>query len=123
MTEPRIASFEEFWPYYVGAHRHPMCRALHYAGTSAGMVSAICGLFTLNFWLILLAPVLGYGAAWIGHFGIEKNKPATFGYFKWSFMGDYKMLWLGLQGRMDSEVARLYGTNAPAPDAPLLARA
>ena len=58
-------------------------------------------------WLFPLALIPGYGAAWIGHFFIEKNKPATFQYPLWSFMGDYKMIWLMLTGRMDGEVKRV----------------
>ena len=46
----------------------------------------------------------GYGGAWIGHFFIEKNKPATFEYPLWSFIGDYKMVAMMLAGRMDKEV-------------------
>jgi len=30
-------------------------------------------------------------SAWIGHFFFEKNKPATFTWPLWSFMGDWKM--------------------------------
>ena len=26
MTEQQIHTFEEFWPYYVGQHRDPVCR-------------------------------------------------------------------------------------------------
>jgi hypothetical protein len=40
----------------------------------------------------------GYGCAWIGHFGFEKNKPASFKRPLYSFMGDwvmYKDMWTG----------------------------
>ena len=57
-----------------------------------------------RWWLFPLALIPGYGAAWIGHFFIEKNKPATFQYPLWSFMGDYKMIWMMLTGRMSDEV-------------------
>jgi hypothetical protein len=38
-------------------------------------------------------------------FPIEKNKPATFEYPLWSFIGDYKMIALMLTGKMNQEVA------------------
>ena len=56
--------------------------------------------------VFLLGFVPGYGCAWLAHFLIEKNKPATFKYPLWSFMGDYKMIALMLSGRMNSEVER-----------------
>lgn len=60
--------------------------------------------------------VFAYGCAWIGHFGVEKNRPATFKYPVWSLAGDFRMwshmvrgkLWkgdpleeLGLEGAED----------------------
>ena len=41
--------------------------------------------------LLLLAPLIGYGFAWVGHFFYEKNKPATFKYPVYSFIGDWVM--------------------------------
>jgi hypothetical protein len=35
--------------------------------------------------------VIGYGFAWLGHFIFEKNKPATFTYPVYSFIGDWVM--------------------------------
>lgn len=40
---------------------------------------------------ILLLSFIGYGFAWIGHFFVEKNKPATFIYPSYSLICDYKM--------------------------------
>jgi hypothetical protein len=37
MAGQRIGSFREFFPYYLGEHRVPLCRALHFAGTTIGM--------------------------------------------------------------------------------------
>lgn len=122
MTEKRIASFAEFWPYYVGEHRVPLTRGLHYLGTSMAFASVAVGILTLNPWAFVLAPVFGYGPAWIGHFFVEKNKPATFKYPGWSFLGDMKMVGLALRGKMAQEVTRLYGSPAPSPDAPRLAK-
>jgi 2-hydroxy-palmitic acid dioxygenase Mpo1-like protein len=51
--------------------------------------------------------VLSYGLAWIGHFFIEKNRPATFRYPIWSFLGDLRMYSLMWRGKMAAEVQRL----------------
>lgn len=118
MSDERIQTFEAFWPYYVGEHRLPMNRMLHCVGTLSAVLAILSG-FT-NPWLFLAAPVAGYGAAWIGHFVLEKNRPATFTYPLFSVRGDFKMCGLMLMMRMDAEVERLYGSSHPAKDAPLL---
>ena len=49
----------------------------------------------------LLAGLLcGYGCAWLGHFGFEKNKPASFSRPLYSFMGDWVMFKDLLTGRI-----------------------
>jgi len=48
-------------------------------------------------WL-LYGLLCGYGFAWIGHFFFEKNRPATFKYPLYSFIGDWVMyadIWRG----------------------------
>lgn len=40
---------------------------------------------------LLLVAVIGYGFAWVGHFFVEENKPATFIYPSYSLICDYKM--------------------------------
>ena len=98
MSALAIESFEDFWPHYVHAHRSGVNRALHYAGTTAVLGTVAAAALTLNPAWLLLAPVVGYGPAWIGHFVFEKNKPASFKRPLWSFMGDwvmYKDIWIG----------------------------
>lgn len=121
MSDARIQSFAEFWPYYVGEHRSPLCRGLHYFGTSVALTTAGVAAVTGTPWLVLAALVLGYGPAWVGHFFIEHNRPATFKYPRWSLLSDFKMLGLAVRGKMGDEVVRLYGSRAPASEAPLLA--
>ena len=101
-----IASFADFWPYYLREHSRAATRALHYIGTSLVVALAIYAALSGR-WLPLLAiPVAGYFFAWVGHFGIEKNRPATFTYPLWSLAADFKMWWLWMTGRLGPELQR-----------------
>ncbi|HVE85793.1 MAG TPA: DUF962 domain-containing protein [Myxococcales bacterium] len=102
-----MKTFAEFWPFYVGEHRKPVTRALHFAGNSFSLVLLAAGILTGRWLLLPLAVAQGYGFAWVGHFGFEKNKPASFKYPLWSFAADWKMWALMLTGRMSAEMARL----------------
>jgi hypothetical protein len=104
-----IRTFDDFWPHYVHAHRHPVNRALHYVGTSAALGSVAAAALTLNPAWLLVAPFAGYGPAWVGHFVFEKNKPATFQHPLWSLRGDLKMVSLAVRGKMKAEVERICG--------------
>ena len=44
-----------------------------------------------------LPVVVAYSAAWVGHFFIERNRPATFIYPPFSLMGDFAMLFGAVQ--------------------------
>lgn len=120
--EDRIPTYAEFWPYYLGEHRDPSCRALHYLGSSMAIITVIVAVMRGNPWLVPLALVLGYGPAWVAHFFVEHNRPATFKYPLWSLGSDFKMLFLFVTGRLGPELERLYGSRAPAKDAPLRSR-
>jgi hypothetical protein len=104
MSNQRFKSFSEFWPFYVTEHSKPATRVLHLLGTTAGISCVIFFIAAGKWWLFPLGLIPGYGAAWIAHFVIEKNKPATFEYPLWSFIGDYKMIALMLTGKMNDEV-------------------
>ena len=115
-THARIADFESFWPFYVSQHRRRGTRALHFLGTTLALLligtAAAAGRPVLYAWAIFA----GYFFAWIGHFFIEKNRPATFQYPLWSLAGDFKMYGLMWRGRMEAEVERLTAHPlAPAP--------
>ena len=48
----------------------------------------------------MVSRVVGYGFAWTGHYGFEKNKPATFGHPLWSLRSDFVMFWQVVSGRI-----------------------
>ena len=102
-----MKTFEEFWPYYVRAHSEKGNRRLHFVGTSAALALAAGGVLLRRPSMLLLAPVVGYGCAWIGHFFIEGNVPATFGHPLWSLKADFVMWSKMLDGSMDAEVERV----------------
>lgn len=110
--ETRLSSFTEFWPYYLGEHRLKKSRALHYFGTVFSNVLLVYLVVTQNWAALPLVLVAGYGPAWIGHFFIEKNRPATFTYPWWSLAGDYKMFYMALTGQLRGELSRLFGKEA-----------
>jgi hypothetical protein len=87
----RFTSFRDFYPYYLGEHSHPVCRRLHLAGTALTLAAIIAALVTRRWALLLVAPVAGYGLAWIGHYAFERNRPATFRYPLYSLLGDLAM--------------------------------
>ena len=97
--DPRqIQSFAQFYPFYLREHSDSTCRRLHFLGSSLGLVCLALLVATGNPWWLPAGLLAGYACAWIGHFGFEKNKPASFKRPLWSFMGDwvmYKDMWTG----------------------------
>lgn len=118
MSPREYNSFTEFWPHYVAEHSKQTTRLLHLFGTAIALGVVAYFIATGRWWLFPVALIPGYGAAWIGHFFIEKNKPATFQYPLWSFMGDYKMIWMMLTGRMSNEVAMATKRAGASPGSP-----
>ena len=91
--------FKDFYPYYLKEHSHKHTKLLHFIGTTFSLYFLV--LMFINFELIYLVYSLisGYGFAWLAHFFIEKNKPATFTYPFFSLLSDYIMFWEILRGK------------------------
>lgn len=94
----RFKSFAEFYPFYLTEHADRSCRRLHFAGSTISLLCVAAAVATLNPWWLLAGLLAGYAFAWVGHFGFEKNKPASFKRPLYSFMGDWAMyrdIWRG----------------------------
>ncbi len=100
----KFASYDEFFDFYLQQHSHPVNRALHATGTILASGFVIAAFATGHPWYALLFFPIGYGFAWTGHFGVEKNKPATFGHPFWSFLSDFRMVGLMLTGRLSARL-------------------
>lgn len=96
----RYATFREFYPFYLTEHANPTCRRLHFIGSSLVLGVIVAAITTGNAWWLALAPLAGYGFAWVGHFAFEKNRPASFKQPLYSFIGDWVMYWDILRGRI-----------------------
>ena len=103
-TKRTIGTYAAFWPYYLREHAKPETRAIHYVGTGLATSCIVLLAVTGQWWFALGALIGGYGPAWIGHYFIEKNRPATFTYPLWSLASDYRMAWCWLTGRLDREL-------------------
>src|SRR6476646_2940889 len=89
MPPQEFASYEDFFTFYLHEHSDARNRAMLAVGHP---------------WYALLWPVVSYAFAWIGHFVIEGNKPATFGHPFWSLISDFRMLGLMFTGRLKARM-------------------
>ncbi len=93
-------NFTEFYPFYLSEHKNLTCRQFHFLGTSGVIALLLLFFFTGNPLTLLALPIVGYGFAWIGHFVFEKNRPVSFKFPFYSLMGDFRMFWDILAGKV-----------------------
>lgn len=103
----------EFWPFYLREHSRPGTRALHLAGTAIALGCLVAAVALLNAWFLLVGLVAGYAFAWVAHYFIEHNRPATFTYPFKSFAGDWMMFGYFVTGRLGKQL-RKHGVQAKA---------
>lgn len=103
-NQRRYTTMKDFWPFYLTEHSHPVNRVLHFIGTTLALCLLGLAIYTQVWWLILGALVSGYAFAWVGHFFIEKNRPATFTYPFKSFAGDWMMWFYTLTGQIGKQM-------------------
>ena len=95
----KYKTFKDFYPYYIEEHSKPKTKLLHFIGTSISLFFLVQLVITFDPIYLIYALLSGYGFAWVAHFFIEKNKPATFTYPFYSFIGDHQMFVEILMGK------------------------
>jgi hypothetical protein len=100
----KYKSFWDFYPYYLTEHGDIKNRVMHFIGTALVIACFIAGIWLQKWWLMLVIPICGYGFAWVGHFFIEKNTPATFTYPLYSLGSDFVMFWHMLTGQIGKKL-------------------
>ena len=102
----RLQNYEDFWLFYLKEHAQPATRYIHYVGTTIGLIFFLTAVILLKPWMILAGLVSGYFFAWLSHFLVEKNRPATFQYPLWSFYSDFRMYFLFVSGKLPPHLER-----------------
>ena len=100
MPDGRYQSFAEFYPFYLSEHSRCETRRIHFMGSALALLCLLWALLSGEARWFLAAVICGYGFAWFGHVFFEKNRPATFRYPLYSLMGDWKMFWQILTGKI-----------------------
>ena len=96
----QYSSFGEFYPDYLAEHKDAVCRRLHFAGSALVLATVGSAIATRDWRWFVVAPLVGYGFAWVGHALFEHNRPATFHSPLYSLAGDWVMFKDMLTGRI-----------------------
>lgn len=97
------SNFEEFYVAYMSFHTKPLSNLLHFSGITLLLATVFyVEYFSVSqSWKFTVpAAAIGYALAWIGHFAVEKNKPASFNNPLWSIRAGLRMYIDMLRGKV-----------------------
>lgn len=106
LNAPDPTSYEEFWPYYLSQHLHPITERVHAGATTAALLTGLAGFIRRSPRTVALSPLVAYGPAFASHFIWEKNRPVTLqGNPFWAARADFELLFKVFAGKIDDDVA------------------
>lgn len=88
---PRYDSFQAFYAFYLKEHSKPITRAMHIAGTGIFLITLVAGLALATPMWVGIGIVSAYTLAWVSHFFLERNRPASFRQPLFSLIADFRM--------------------------------
>ena len=106
MLRKYLMSVQEFWPYYVREHSHSGTRWLHFVGNTNLLIWLFLAVYYQSLFIVGFAVASSYTFAWIGHFFVERNIPATFRYPLMAAICDMVMYYKMWRGEMNAEVEK-----------------
>lgn len=109
-------NYNEFWSFYLSQHSNRLTRAIHFVGAAGFMAMIVTSAVTGKGWYVAGAFAIFYLPAWVAHFVIEGNRPATWRNPLWSFVSDIRMFLFWLAGGLDREIERTSKGLAAAQD-------
>lgn len=95
-----IKNYQDFYRFYLTEHHDLNCRRLHFVGSSLGLLAFTTAIRKRQKRYIAYGLLAGYACAWVGHFGFEKNKPASFKQPLYSFISDWRMYYHIVTGQI-----------------------
>lgn len=95
-----IKNYQDFYRFYLTEHHDLNCRRLHFVGSSLGLIAIATAVRKRQKRYLAYGLLAGYACAWIGHFGFEKNKPASFKQPLYSFISDWRMYYHIVTGQI-----------------------
>jgi len=106
MIKNYVDSRKEFWPYYVREHSRSGTRWLHFIGNTNLFFWLLLAIFYQSLLILAIAVISSYTFAWMGHFFVERNIPATLRFPLKAAICDMIMYYKTWRGEMNMEVEK-----------------
>jgi hypothetical protein len=97
--ENRIATFSEFYDFYLSQHQKMWTRILHFLGTLLLIAVLIYVVQSGKERFLWYVPIFGLGFSALSHYIFEKNKPTGFQYPFFTLMADFKLFYELITGK------------------------
>mgnify|MGYP000872367712 CR=1 FL=1 len=99
MKTSRIKKYSTFYLHYLNEHSKKNTRVMHFVGTLLFLLFLLLAISNSSILAFSVGVLIVYGFAWLSHYVVEQNKPATFQYPIWSLLSDFRLCFEILIGK------------------------